>query len=156
MASLFQCYISIEKEILKKIREITHPICAACRKRCCEEKMCRESIESPFLRHLVDLQHLQYDCQKGWIGRDGCRLNYGRPPVCHEFFCNRILADEKFRKADIQPLLKAFISAGNRAHGNAHLICVPDLRVISSRKLLKLRSKMELLELKLNGLSMKI
>ena len=136
--SLFDTYISLEKEILKRVSEISKPFCFKCQTTCCEEKICRESVESQFLSSLIKFQNIQYDQKNGWISSQGCRLDYGRPLVCYEFFCDKILIDKNFHTLNIQQAIKEFINIGNRAYGNTHLICVDNLSLISTRKILKI------------------
>jgi hypothetical protein len=138
---LFQKYSSLEKEIQKRTKEISEHFCKECPSKCCKEEMCRESIESKFLYILTEKQNVDYDRQKGWIGPSGCRLNYGRPLVCYEFFCERILSNNNFRASNIQQIIKEFISIGNRAYGNTHLICIDNLKTISRKKIVKINSK---------------
>jgi len=141
LSSLFHSYISLEKEILKRVSEISNTFCFECQKRCCEEKICRESIESQFLSHLITLQNIRYDKKNGWMSPYGCRLEYGRPLVCYEFFCERILVNDDFKASDIQQAVKEVISIGNRAYGNTHLICVDNLSLISPKKIFKIRNR---------------
>jgi hypothetical protein len=140
---LFQKYLSLEKDIQKRTKQISEHFCKECTSKCCKEEMCRESIESKFLYILIEKQNVDYDRQKGWIGPSGCRLNYGRPLVCYEFFCERILFNNNFRASDIQQIIKEFISIGNRAYGNTHLICIDNLKTISKRKIVKINSKIK-------------
>ncbi len=147
LLSLFHSYISIEKEILKRVRDISNTFCFKCPTNCCEEKICRESLESQFLSSLVKLQNIEYDPKNGWMGPYGCRLDYGRPLVCHEFFCEQVLVSKKIEASNIQQAVKEFISIGNRAYGNTHLICVDNLSLISPKKIFKISSQIwELME----------
>lgn len=146
---LFQNYLSLEKEIQKRTKQISEHFCKECPSKCCKEEMCRESIESKFLYILIKKQNVDYDRQKGWIGPSGCRLNYGRPLVCYEFFCERILRNNNFRASNIQQIIKEFISIGNRAYGNTHLICIDNLKTISIRKIAKINGEIKRLTNKL-------
>jgi hypothetical protein len=139
--SLFDTYISLEKEILKRVSEISKPFCFKCQTKCCEEKICRESVESKFLSSLIKFQNIQYDQKNGWISSQGCRLDYGRPLVCYEFFCDKILIEYNFHTLNIQQAIKEFINIGNRAYGNTHLICVDNLKKISTRKILEITNR---------------
>lgn len=92
---------------------------------------------------LAEKQSIDYDRQKGWIGPKGCRREYGRPLVCYEYFCDRILNSDNFRKSNILPIIKEFVSMGNKAYGNTHLICIYDLNIISKNKIVKINGKIE-------------
>jgi len=131
---LFHTYIALEKELIKRVNALTMFFCLKCQAKCCEEEICRESVESQFLSCLIKFQTSQYDPKNGWISSQGCRLAYGRPLVCYEFFCNEILNDKNFQALNYQHAIKEFINIGNRACGNTHLICVDNLKKISTRK----------------------
>ena len=143
LAILFHNYSSLEKEIQKRTKQISEYFCKKCSSTCCKEEICRESIESRFLHILIKKQNVDYDRQKGWIGPSGCSLNYGRPLVCYEFFCERILRNNNFRASNIQKIIKEFISIGNRAYGNTHLICIDNLKTISIRKIVKINCEIK-------------
>jgi len=64
--------------------------------------------------------------------------------VCYEFFCNDILKSSLFKAADIQKIIGDFVSVGNKAHGNTHLQCINNLETISSTKMEKMISKINL------------
>jgi len=141
LSNLIYCYISLEKEILKRTNEISNTFCVKCPTKCCEEKICRESLESQFLGRLIKLQQIEYDEKNGWMSPHGCRLDYGRPLVCYAFFCEQILANNNFKASNIQQAVKEFTSIGNRAYGNTHLICVGNLSLISPQKIFKINNK---------------
>ena len=141
LLSLFHSYISLEKEIVKKVSDISNTFCFKCPTKCCEEKICRESVESQFLSSLIKLQNIQYNKKNGWMSPYGCRLDYGRPLVCHEFFCEQILVSKNIQASNIQQAVKEFISIGNRAYGNTHLICVDNLSLISPKKIFKISNQ---------------
>ena len=140
---LIQNYSSLEKVIQKRIKQISEHFCRECPSKCCKEEMCRESIESRFLYLVNKKQNDDYDFLNGWIGSSGCKLVYGRPLVCYEFFCEKILSDNNFRASNIQQIIREFISIGARAYGNTHLICVDDLKKMSKEKIVKINTKIE-------------
>ena len=148
---LFHTYIALEKEIIKRVSEVSKPFCLKCQTKCCEEEICRESVESQFLSCLIKLQTIQYDPKNGWISSQGCRLDYGRPLVCCEFFCNEILNNKNFQALNFQQVIKEFVNIGNRAYGNTHLICVDNLKKISTRKLLEITNRTWKLMVKLTN-----
>lgn len=143
LLNLFHTYISLEKTILYRVTEISYPFCAECKGLCCDKKICRESLESPFLSALIKHQGIQYDKNSGWMGPDGCRLAYGRPLVCHEFFCEKLLKNRGFQASNIREMVKAFVATGNRAFGSMHLISVYDLDLLTLKNILKINYKME-------------
>ena len=141
LSRLLYDYISLEKEIIKRVRGISNEFCLKCRTTCCDEKICRESLESLFLSRLINLQDIEYDKKNGWMGPEGCRLDYGRPLVCHKFFCEQISVADDFKASNIRQAVKEFTSIGNRAYGNTHLIGVDNLSLISPKKIIKINRK---------------
>ncbi len=145
LANLLTIYVCIEKEIQKLIYQTSFHFCKECSSRCCKEEICRESIESAFLSILVEKQKNQYDTKNGWISPLGCSLDYGRPLVCYQFFCEEILESYLFKKASIHKIINEFASVGNKANGNTHLLCINNLTIISSTKIKKMINKFNLL-----------
>jgi hypothetical protein len=141
LSSLIHSYISLEKEILKRVGDISNEFCLKCQTTCCDEKICRESVESIFLSRLIKLQNIQYDKKNGWMSPYGCRLDYGRPLVCYEFFCEQVLVNNNFKASNIQQTVKEFTSIGNRVYGKTHLICVDNLSLISPKKIIKINNQ---------------
>ena len=142
---LFDRYVLLEKQIQQLMDPLSRPYCRRCTAVCCREEMCRESIESAFLSVLVQMQKIRYNRQNGWLGNAGCRLAYGRPLVCYEFFCEDILHSESFQNAPVRHIVREFVSLGNRVYGNAHLICISDLDILSVRKMDKLLNKINVM-----------
>ncbi len=136
-------YICLEKEVSRRVRNVSRPFCTKCSDRCCQEIFCRESRESAFLSRIIGLQRVKYDPEDGWMGAHGCRLDSGKPLVCHDFFCSDILSSPSFEAAGIQALVKGFAGIGDKAYGNLHLMCIDDLNVISAKKIYKMTRKME-------------
>lgn len=156
LLTVFQTYSSLEKEIQKRTNQISSHFCNRCPSKCCKEEICRESVESTFLSILVEKQNIEYDRQNGWISPSGCRLNYGRPLVCYEFFCEDIVRSKNFQSSNIQRIIKEFISIGKRAYGNTHLICIDNLKTISQIKIAKINYKLKELMNKLAVHSMQM
>jgi len=138
LANLFYRYASLEKEIQRIIYQASARFCGKCSSTCCKEEICRESIESSFLSILIEKQRIRYDTQIGWISPSGCKLDYGRPLICYEFFCDDILKRTLFKPANIHKIIKDFASVGNRAYGYTHLFCINNLDIISSMKIAKM------------------
>jgi hypothetical protein len=84
---------------------------------------------------LVERQGVEYDRHSGWLNSNGCKLAYGKPYVCYLFFCEEIEKDELYKNSNIKFLIKDFLSIGNRAYGNEHLICVDDIQRITDTKI---------------------
>ena len=135
---LINGYISLEKEIQKLIHQVTHPSCSICNGKCCKEEICKESLESNFLAILTKQQGIQFDSRSGWLGASGCRLAFGRPLVCYDFFCEDVLKSTLFKASGIQAIIDEFMAVGKNAYGSKHLICVENLDRLSPRKIDKM------------------
>ena len=145
LRNLFDKYIRLEKEIQKFIYPLSQHHCCKCFGKCCSEQICNESTESVFLSMLVERQSVPYDNRNGWNGSSGCRLEYGRPLVCYEFFCENITKSSFFKMSNIQTIINEFGSIGKNAYRNIHLICLDDLHVLSTRKIDKIYNKVNLM-----------
>jgi hypothetical protein len=150
--SLFSAYCAVELHIQGLINRECRRFCARCPSICCREHFCRESIDSPFLSSLVKKQKAVYHKKNGWMSDSGCRIGYGRPLVCYDFFCDAISRDPRFQAAGLQTVVREFIAIGNKAHGNTHLVCVDDLRSVASLKIEKMVQKIDSLAKKISAL----
>lgn len=149
LLELQHAYKEVEIEIGKRIHDVSCQFCQRCLSKCCKEQMCRESVESSFLARLTEQQQERYDAGHGWLGAFGCRLKYGRPLVCHEFFCDQILNSGIFDNSNLEQLIGEFVSIGKRSHKNNHLICVESLDSIPLTKIKKMICAIEDLMAKL-------
>jgi hypothetical protein len=115
--------------------------CARCASVCCREVMCRESIDSDFLRFLLGPQVDRYSVDAGWyVPGSGCRLSYGRPLVCYEFFC------EKFEAQDwtqLKQLSRAFKTLYTHVFAGQHILAVEDISRITANKLNIIHDRLE-------------
>jgi hypothetical protein len=145
LGQLLDRYICLEKKIQKLIYPLSKNYCSKCHGKCCSEQICKESTESVFLSMLVEKQSIQYDNRNGWLGTSGCRLDYGRPLVCYEFFCEDLLKSSFFKATNIQTIIHDFVSIGENAHGKSHLICLNDLNVLSLKKVKKMSMRVSLM-----------
>jgi hypothetical protein len=135
LADLLDRYICLEREIQTLVSPLVRGYCAACAGVCCKREICKESIESEFLSILVAKQGVRYDDRSGWLGPAGCRLEYGRPLVCYEFFCEDIQNSPPFQNSPIKTIVNDFAAIGNRVSGNTHLICLATLEVLTPKKI---------------------
>jgi hypothetical protein len=140
---LFDRYIVLEQQIQRMINRASGHFCAKCSSPCCKECYCKESIESPFLSALIKKQKIAYHATKGWMSPKGCRLEYGRPPVCYDFFCDAIAGSPSFQATDIQEFIREYLATGNNALGSTHLVCIDDLESISQKKIDKMLWRIE-------------
>ena len=116
--------------------------CAECPavRRCCKESICRESVESDFLRFVLGDTADTYDKKKGWLAPEkGCRLAYGRPLICYEFFC---CSPEGLYVNRIEELVSEFSGIYANVLGKRHILEVEDIRRIRPRKLEVVRDRL--------------
>ena len=126
--------VHIETEsILQSLAALQDDIpCARCTHVCCKEPLCRESIDSDFLRFVLGARVGDYSVRDGWHAAGaGCRLSHGRPLVCYEFFCEQF--DPQAVSA-LRQLSRAFKSVYARALAGQHILVVDDISRIGAHK----------------------
>jgi len=117
--------------------------CASCPHVCCKEVLCRESIDSDFLRFVLGSRVDDYNVSDGWlVPGSGCRLSYGRPLVCYEYFCEQFDTQEV---NSIRQLSRAFKSVYANAFAGQHILVVDDISRISANKLRIIVGRLEAL-----------
>jgi hypothetical protein len=95
--------------------------------------MCRESIDSDFLRFLLGSRVDDYNARDGWyVPGSGCRLGHGRPLVCYEFFCASFGAHDWNR---LKQLSRAFKRIYAGAYAGQHMLVVEDIGKITEHRL---------------------
>lgn len=83
-------YRSLEVRVGVLMRGICRPFCLACDTICCRIEICQEAWESPFL-NAIGSGTQRFHSSRGYLGATGCRLQTGRPSICHRFICDRIM-----------------------------------------------------------------
>lgn len=117
--------------------------CASCTQVCCKEVLCRESIDSDFLRFVLGSRVDDYSVSDGWlVPGSGCRLGYGRPLVCYEYFCEQFDAQEV---SSVRQLSRAFKTVYANAFAGQHILVVDDISRISANKLRIILGRLEAL-----------
>ena len=89
-------YAELEVQISQLVCERLHWVCAACEKPCCRADVCRQAVESWWLREVSRHVHGKW-WPDDWQSRDeciamtdrGCMLKAGRPMICRSFVCDR-------------------------------------------------------------------
>lgn len=115
--------------------------CAGCASVCCKEALCRESIDSDFLRFVLGSRADDYSVSDGWLAPgSGCRLSYGRPLVCYEYFCERF--DTQGVSA-IRQLSRALKMVYANVFAGRHILVVDDIGRISANKLRIILGRLE-------------
>jgi len=115
--------------------------CASCTSVCCKEVMCRESLDSDFLRFLLGPRVEGYSVDAGWyVPGSGCRLSYGRPLVCYEFFCEKFEAQDWSQTKQLSRALKKVYA---NAFAGQHMLVVEDISRITANKLNIIHARLE-------------
>jgi hypothetical protein len=115
--------------------------CASCTSVCCKEVMCRESMDSDFLRFLLGSLVEGYSVDAGWyVPGSGCRLGYGRPLVCYEFFCEKFEVQDGFQPRHLSRALKMLYA---NAFAGQHMLAVEDISRITAHKLNIIHARLE-------------
>ncbi|VGO14286.1 hypothetical protein PDESU_02845 [Pontiella desulfatans] len=124
---LLQPYSELETAIRGLMAKLFSDTCGMCTACCCRADICEEATDSAFLLKLLERQGLKADAMDerfGWLDLHGCSLEYGRPPICYEFFCDELLArlpDEESR-VSARVLGKLLDHVGQKALGGWHLV----------------------------------
>jgi len=87
LKTFIEQYAALECGMQELIREKGQALCGSCTCCCCDAIICKEAIESPFLK-LVHRQAHRFSEENGFLSATGCTLQQGRPPVCYEYFCD--------------------------------------------------------------------
>lgn len=130
LLQILEEYTAFETAVRQQISDFCAPHCSVCALVCCRPEFCRENIDSPFLNLLSGeiLQSAAYIAGRGWLTASGCALSAGRPPVCYQFNCDKIidaLPDDLNRYlARLLSNLVPYI--GKRALGGRHLVEIMD------------------------------
>jgi hypothetical protein len=115
--------------------------CARCTSVCCKEVMCRESLDSDFLRFLLGPRAEAYSADAGWyVPGSGCRLSYGRPLVCYEYFCEQFEDQNRSQLRQLSRVLKTLYA---NAFAGQHMLVVEDIGRISANKLNLIHARLE-------------
>ncbi len=141
-------YRQLEMQVSLCLPPFCHAFCNGCGD-CCKADICVEAVESAWLR-IVRKQGgnkiPRFNWSTGWLSSKGCRLKAGRPPLCYEFFCERI--SDHFRKeAILDPILaisKLPSTAGQKALGKRHLVTLEDEEILNKLDFNRLRKKIVL------------
>lgn len=129
-------------------------VCASCTHVCCKEAICRESMDSDFLRFVLGPRAEDYDARQGWYQPgSGCRLSYGRPLICYEFFCDRY--DTPAVNTPGMKSLRRLSSALKRVYAGVyagqHMLVVDDITKITAHKLNIIHDRLENLKMLANN-----
>lgn len=85
---------------------------------------------------------------EGHLAKDGCRLRFGRPPVCYEYACWDVLgalADDE-EKYLFRVVSHVMTFAGEGALPRTHLVEVQDLAKLDRARTARLRRRIALAE----------
>jgi hypothetical protein len=130
LAKIIEKYAAFETAVRVYSSKISRHHCSACNCVCCKPEYCAETLISPFLRRLRQrfASDAVYSDGRGWLTPTGCALPVGRPPVCYQFFCRKIL--------DAQPTVQCRYAiailanlvghVGKKACSNQHIVELDD------------------------------
>ena len=144
-------YIALERRVRPVASGTCAGTCGACRNPCCHAFFCEEAWETPWLRAATSRRGAvravaPEDAIEGHLARDGCRLRFGRPPVCYEFACADVLGTFP---TDEQKYLFRVVShvitfAGEDALPGTHLVEVQELGKLDRARVARLRARIAL------------
>jgi len=123
-------YAAFETAVRRQISELCAPHCSVCALVCCRPEFCRENIDSPFLKLSSSRiqQNAAYRAGHGWLTSSGCALSAGRPPVCYQFNCDKIIdaLPDNLNRYLARVLSDLVPHIGKRALGDRHLAEIMD------------------------------
>jgi hypothetical protein len=126
LKDIIEKYVNFESDVRVKMDSFCARHCSRCDRVCCNQDFCRETIESPFLSHILEEYppSTTYSIESGWLTPTGCGLLIGRPPVCYEFLCDAILVPQqsKFDRYVMKVLSALMTHIGRNAAGGRHLV----------------------------------
>jgi hypothetical protein len=126
-----EAYAELESAVRELMAGQFSDTCGMCTACCCRADICEEAASSAFLSLLLKRQGrvaADMDDRYGWLDLNGCSLEYGRPPVCHTYFCDELLArlaDDETRHA-IRVLGRLMECIGEDALNGWHLVEIMD------------------------------
>ena len=123
--------------------------CARCASVCCKEAMCRESVNSDFLQFVLGPVAAGYRADAGWyVPGSGCRLSYGRPLVCYEFYCESFDAQDWAQPRQLSRELKTLYA---NVFAGQHMLVVDDISRITPHRLDIIHARLESLRERANA-----
>ena len=141
-------YRQLEMQVSLCLSPFCHSFCNGCGD-CCKADICVEAVESAWLRIVREQEGSKISkfCRTtGWLSSKGCRLKAGRPPLCHEFFCDRVT--DHFRNERILDPIHAISKlptlAGQKALGKRHLVALEEDEILHKLDFNRLRRKIAL------------
>ena len=135
-------HIDIEKILQYISSQNSSATCSKCINVCCEESICRESIDSDFLRFILGRKATAYDIDNGWFDKNtGCQITFGRPLVCYEYFCSQLNSDVRVFK--LKELSEEFVNVYSRVFREQHILEVDNINLIPKHKLTKTLQKLK-------------
>jgi hypothetical protein len=141
LSTILAKYADFEMTVRQQITDICAPHCTVCQRVCCRPEYCRENINSPFLNRISakSRPNRAFSDECGWLAPTGCALSAGRPPVCYQFNCNKIIdglpTDQHRYLFRVLSNLVPYI--GKRSLGTRHLVEIMDpaqLRKVSLKR----------------------
>jgi hypothetical protein len=130
LSKILKDFVDFETTVRHQIADICAPHCSVCQRVCCRPEYCRENIDSPFLNLISSKNRpdMVFSVERGWLTSTGCALSAGRPPVCYQFNCNKIIdglpTDQHRYLFRVLSDLVPFI--GKRSLGSRHLVEIMD------------------------------
>ena len=148
--TLKDVHIAIEGVLQQIISTQTAESCSKCDNVCCNVDICRESIESDFLRFILGPEITKYRDDTGWhMSGTGCRLKFGRPLICYEYLCSKV----KNKRID-EPvqISRKIISIYSNVFGKKHILEIDDVSKIKPHKLKQIIDELKTLKEEANDL----
>jgi hypothetical protein len=149
LCTLKDLHIAIEKILQQITLKHTGESCSKCGGVCCKEEICRESIESAFLRFILGKEVVKYRDDTGWyMPKTGCQLKFGRPLICYEYLCTGL---RNKRVDEFVQISRKLISIYSNVSGKKHILEIDDVSKIKFHKLKQIIDKLKTLKEEANN-----
>ncbi|MFP4107156.1 MAG: hypothetical protein ACLFVU_13870 [Phycisphaerae bacterium] len=100
LQTAIQAYTELERKVDTVWAPLSQKVCGRCEKVCCKPVVCREAVESDWLRLVSEREYGEWvpaDVEDRWesecmaLRADGCLLAVGRPAICRGYYCPDVL-----------------------------------------------------------------
>ena len=144
LLTLKNVHIAIEKILQQIISIQTSESCSKCDNVCCNVEICRESIDSAFLRFILGPEITKYRDDTGWYTPEtGCQLEFGRPLICYEYLCSRL---KNKRIDESVQISRKIISIYSNVFAKKHILEIDNVSEIKFHKLKQIIDELKALK----------
>ena len=131
LAELTEFHLKAEGAVRTRIEPFSQRYCAECAAVCCRSDFCRDASESFFLSEVV--RSGGGTVREDYLSTRGCLLAFGKPLLCHEYFCDAILTQERKRLAEVIEMVRDLKKVYAQFHVGRSLTAVSESSITDRR-----------------------